>query len=82
MKQKQNYKNNRGGGIIDIIIKFIASLILTYIGGYLARGLVKIVTDTEWWKKDVKPRIKKGYNDFEDARDEAIDKLTNKIKKD
>ena len=75
MKQKQNYKNNRGGGFGDTVMKLGAGLALTYIGGYVARGIKKAVTDTRWWREDVKPRIEKKYNDFEDARDEAIDSV-------
>ena len=75
MKQKQNYKNNRGGGFGDTAMKFGAGLVLAYAGGYIARGIKKAVTDTKWWKTKASPWIEKKYNDFEDKRDEAIDSV-------
>jgi hypothetical protein len=75
MKQKRNYKNNKGGGYGDTAMKIGASLALAYVGGYVARGIKKAVTDTKWWKTEVSPWIEKKYNDLEDKRDEAIDSV-------
>lgn len=85
MKQKTNYKNNSRGGLGDTAMKFGASLILTYIGGFAARGIKKFVVERKVWKNKVGPELEKTYNDLEDARDKFIDSVKgmfNKNKKD
>lgn len=84
MKQKTNYKNSRGG-YGDTAMKLVTGVALTYIGGYIARGVKKVVVDTKFWQEKASPWVEKKYNDFEDARDEAIDSVKgvfNKNKKD
>ena len=85
MKQKTNYKNNSRGGYGDTAAKFATGLALAYIGGWVARGIKKAVVETKFWQEKAGPWIEKKYNDFEDARDEAIDSVKgmfNKNKKD
>ena len=71
MRKKQNYK--RGGGFGDTAMQIGSKLALAWLGGYLARGVVKVVVETKDWREKARPWIEKKYNDFEDARDEAID---------
>lgn len=76
MKQKTNYKNNNSRGSYgDTAAKVVTGLALTYIGGYIARGIKKAVVETKFWRDKASPWIEKKYNDFEDARDEAIDSV-------
>lgn len=79
MKRKQNYR--RGGGFGDTAMEWGSKIALAWLGGYLARGIVKVVVDTKTWQEKASPWIKKTYNDAEDLRDEAIDSVKGVINK-
>lgn len=79
MKKKQNYK--RGGGLGDTAVKLGSTLVVAYVGGYIARGIKKAVVETKFWQEKAGPWIEKKYNDLEDMRDQAIDNVRGIINK-
>lgn len=81
MKRK-NFKNNKSnGGVVDTAVSFGSGLLITYLGGWAARGITKVVVESDCWQEKVGPWFKKKYNKFEDLRDEAIDSVKRKFKK-
>lgn len=80
MKEKNFKRNNRGGGFLSGVVITISVTVASLFSGFLARGAINLVTETNWWKKKMYPRIKKFVLGAERFRDSFLRSFKKKRK--
>lgn len=78
--RNKNYSRNKGR-MKDSVICGAIGLAVSYAAGYVVRGVTYAITETNTWKNKIYPRIERTYNELEDARDNAIDRVKKFINK-
>ena len=76
---KKNYEKKTP--VKDALIIGALGIGVTYVSGWIARGVKHAITETKWWQEKAHPTIEENYNKFEDWRDDQIDKISKVFKK-
>lgn len=80
MKEKNFKRSNGSGGLLSGIIITISVTVASLFSGFLARGIINLVTETDWWKKKMYPRIKRFVLGAERFRDSFLRSFKKKRK--
>lgn len=81
MKEKNFKRNNQSrGGLLDGIIITLSVTAASLFSGFLARGIINLVTGTDWWKEKMYPRIKRFVLGAERFRDSFLESFKKKRK--
>lgn len=82
MKEKNFKRNNqsRGGGLLSGIIITISVTVASIFSSFLARGAINLITETDWWKNKVYPRVKRFVLNAERFRDSFLRSFKKKRK--
>lgn len=80
MKEKNFKRSNESGGFLSGVVITISVTVASLFSGFLARGIINLVTGTDWWKKKMYPRIKKFVLGAERFRDSFLRSFKKKRK--
>lgn len=80
MKEKRFKRNKKGGSILGGVVILLGATVASLISAFIGRGIINLVTETEWWKKKMYPRIKNFVLKAERLRDSFLRSFKKKEK--